>query len=402
MFILADDLSGAADCATGAARAGLTSVVAFGGAEGVEAQVLAVDADCRYLPAARARAINAALWRSGAAAGRLFYKKIDSTLRGNFATEMTALTGAGLAVVAPAFPATGRTTRDARVLVGGVPLERNETWADERMTGEADIAAMLRDAGLAACSLPLPIVRGGLRAELQRQVTAARVQAVVCDAETDDDLAVIADASVGLPVYWVGSAGLASHLPRAAGIRGQGRPPDVAVDGPILVVVGSPSSVSRAQVLALESGSGLASLVAPSQVLRAGGRDPGWRALQASLREALAARRDVMIRTGLDGARDLAQGHVLCELLAELLAPVAGGIGALVVTGGETARAVLVALGVHGLQVLREIEPGVALSVALGPRPIAVVTKAGAFGSPAALLASCTELARIRDPGPGA
>jgi 4-hydroxythreonine-4-phosphate dehydrogenase len=51
---------------------------------------------------------------------------------------------------------------------------------------------------------------------------------------------------------------------------------------------------------------------------------------------------------------------------------------------------------------LREIEPGVPLSVALGPRPLSVVTKAGAFGSPAALLGAYRELAGIRRRGAGA
>ena len=400
MFILADDLSGAADCAIGAARAGLASIVVFDGASHPRAQVLAIDSDSRCRTEADARAINAALWRSESAPRRLFYKKIDSTLRGHFAAEMAALSGAGagVAIVAPAFPAAGRTTRDGRVLVGGVPLERTETWINERMTGDADVAAILRRAGLRACSVALAVVRAGLRAELSRAMSEGWVQAIVCDAQTDADLARIAAASVGLPVYWVGSAGLAAHLPGAAGIEGRALLPDAGVAGPILIVVGSLSAVSRQQARSVEAGTDLASFVAAPRVLRAGATDARWQALRDTVGQALLAGRDVMIRIeegGEDGG-DLAQGHVLCDALARLLAPLAGGVGALIATGGETARAVLSALGVTGLRMLREIEPGVPLSLALGPRPMSVVTKAGAFGSPAALLAAYTELSGIR------
>jgi uncharacterized protein YgbK (DUF1537 family) len=103
-----------------------------------------------------------------------------------------------------------------------------------------------------------------------------------------------------------------------------------------------------------------------------------------------------MIRTGVEGHDDLAGGHALCESLGRLFAAVAPRVGALVATGGETARALLAAFGAWGLQPLREIEPGIPLSLALGRRSIPVITKAGAFGSPAALLRCYRELAAIR------
>ena len=46
----------------------------------------------------------------------------------------------------------------------------------------------------------------------------------------------------------------------------------------------------------------------------------------------------------------------------------------------------LSALGAVGLRLVREIEPGVVLSTAEGGRPLPVVTKAGAFGTPETLI----------------
>jgi uncharacterized protein YgbK (DUF1537 family) len=56
--------------------------------------------------------------------------------------------------------------------------------------------------------------------------------------------------------------------------------------------------------------------------------------------------------------------------------------GALLLTGGETAIAVLKALGAGGLRLAGEIEPGVALGALVGGpfAGLGLVTKAGGFG----------------------
>lgn len=63
-------------------------------------------------------------------------------------------------------------------------------------------------------------------------------------------------------------------------------------------------------------------------------------------------------------------------------------------TGGETACALLTRLGVHGIRLLEEVEPGVPLGITQGAVRIPVMTKAGAFGHDRSLLNS---LARMHD-----
>ena len=62
------------------------------------------------------------------------------------------------------------------------------------------------------------------------------------------------------------------------------------------------------------------------------------------------------------------------------------GAGRLIVAGGETAGAVLGALGVTMLTIGREIDPGVPWTTAMverpARRPIALALKSGNFGSP--------------------
>ena len=62
------------------------------------------------------------------------------------------------------------------------------------------------------------------------------------------------------------------------------------------------------------------------------------------------------------------------------------GVRRLVVAGGETAGAVVQALGVTGLRIGRQIDPGVPWTVSLprsrGEPPLALALKSGNFGTP--------------------
>jgi len=406
ILIIADDLSGAADCASAFARTGMDSLVVFGddAAQADEACVLAIDADSRRLPAAEAARIHQALQARYYAESMLLYLKIDSTLRGNFAAELAAIApGAGLAIVAPAFPKAGRTTRNGRQYLHGIPLEQSDVWRVEGMDGAADIPAMLERRGVRTVAIGLPALRQPTASVLALFAALARdgVQAVVCDAETDDDLSLIAEASLQLPTrcFWVGSAGLATQL--AIALR-QASPVTAAaslkadVRGAILTVVGSMSGVSREQARQLHAATTVACIDVAVSVLRGGPLDAGWLALQQRLSAALAEGSDLLLTIAGDTAVDIDEGVLLCQALARLVAPLTAGVGALIATGGETARALLCEMGCYGLRLAAEIEPGVPLSVAAGPRALAVITKAGAFGSADTLLACYRTLAAAR------
>ena len=395
LVIIADDLSGAADCAVVCVQAGLDTLVILGDlAQEPVADVLSVDGDTRGRPRADAVAETARLVRAHAGVDRLLFRKLDSTLRGHVGAELAATlavrreTGPAVAVMAPAFPATGRTTVGGRQWLHDVPLEATEIWRREAIPGRAYIPEMLAAAGLRAGVIDLAQVCGpDLSAHMATM--AATQDVLVCDAATEADLHAIAVASMSLGrrTVWAGSAGLARYLPAAAGLaRGRRIAPVPPADGPILFVVGSLSAVSRAQVDQLAAAPGLAVLTVPPAVLRAGPADPRWRGQEQALDDALATGQDVVLVLGVDRDADLTEGLTLARALARLASPHAGRIGALVSTGGETARAVLHAFGATGLRLVDEVEPGVPLSVTEGWRSMPVVTKAGAFGAPGTLL----------------
>ena len=58
------------------------------------------------------------------------------------------------------------------------------------------------------------------------------------------------------------------------------------------------------------------------------------------------------------------------------------GVRRLVVAGGETSGAVVKALGIEGLAIGGQIDPGVPACTSLGERPLAIALKSGNFGAP--------------------
>ncbi|SDB68909.1 4-hydroxythreonine-4-phosphate dehydrogenase PdxA [Belnapia rosea] len=408
-LILADDLTGAADCAIAFARHGQPAVVGWGEAPvpAAGAEVFAIDADSRRLSPAQAAARHRALLEARLRPGMRLVKKIDSTLRGQPAAELRATIealrarGAGaMALVAPAFPATGRTTEGGRIHLQGVPLEATPLWARDHSYPSADLVAVLEAEGLKARLLPLDAVRGAA-AEGIAAALAEGLDALVCDATRPEDLDAIARASLpfGDRVFWTGSGGIAVALATAEGGAGAAAPPSLprAGAGGMLVVVGSVAEASRAAAARLvEAGAVRPFSLPPSLLLDAAAAERAGTAIAA----ALAAGEDVLVDIGAEGEADLSRGALLAGRLAAVLAPAAPHVAGLFATGGETACALLGRLGVTGIRLLDEMEPGVPLGVTLGAHAIPVMTKAGAFGTAETIARSLARLRTLLARGP--
>ena len=145
----------------------------------------------------------------------IVYKKLDSTLRGPIAAELAAASGASgrdRAVVAPAFPATGRTTVDGVQLVRGVPVHETEAKDDPRTpVREGHVPTLLAAAFPSVVSLSTEDLADP--ATVRRALEEARC--VVADAARDEDLeALVRAVPDPSEVLWAGSAGLAVALGR--------------------------------------------------------------------------------------------------------------------------------------------------------------------------------------------
>ncbi len=411
-LILADDLTGAADCAIAFAHRGATATVGWGDHRreaGPRPRVLSYDCDSRGRPAREAAARHADALRRLLDPGTLLFKKVDSTLRGQPAAEVSACiaglrarSGRTFAIVAPAFPATGRTVVGGHVHVAGRALEHAEVWRRDHTYASADLVAVLASAGLRAAVLPLSLVRGEaetLRAALA-SLAADRDVAAVCDAETPDDLERVARASrpFAASTLYVGSAGLAHALAELihGSVASAEAPPSDAGSGRggTLLVVGTLAAVSRAAARRVVAAGDVRHVPVPPALLL--GPEAAWEPVAATLAEVLGAGKDVIVEIAAGAAPDLSIGPGLATALARLLRPILPRVGALAATGGETAAALLTGCGVHGIHLHAEIEPGVCLGLTLGALSIPVVTKAGAFGDEDSLTRIAARLRHIR------
>jgi 4-hydroxythreonine-4-phosphate dehydrogenase len=409
IVIIADDLTGAADCGV-ACGAPAVVLLEKPGTRMSDAAVLAIDADTRSMAAEQAADIVADLvtefvsrdeFEAGDHCPILLFKKVDSTLRGNVGAELAAALKARrrratsaervVALFAPAFPAHGRTTVGGRHTAHGQLLENADLWPDQSVRPRSDLAGIVRDSGLSCASIGLQVVRAGAHPlETAMMRLASEVDVLVCDAQSDADLDAIARAAMVLDpkTVWSGSAGLARHIPRAAGLApcplGYASTP--LMSGPTLFVVGSPAHASLSQARALAAAPDIAAITIPPELLLSAEAAAAAHEHAQHIASSLQRGMDVLVQ--LDGPEPCAApcaaegARRLTSSLARLIAPCADHAGALVATGGETARSVLDAWRIRRLRLLGEVEPGLPCSVAEGwRRPLIILTKAGTFGT---------------------
>jgi uncharacterized protein YgbK (DUF1537 family) len=400
LVIVADDLTGAADTGACFASAGFATVIPLSDTAIPNADVVVLSTDSRDLSASdAAQAVTAAMARmtsarrGGSKRGSdadsvLIYKKIDSALRGHPRDELLAAmeaTGARRALVAPAFPAEGRTTVGGRQHIDGVPVESTEFGGAGAVS---DLTALFEtDQGPPVRLLDLATLRGQPDA-LWRLLRDDSDGLVVADAELDDDLMTLSRAVAGGRLQlFCGSAGFARQLARALPLTRNPRPRSKVIhgSGPILIVAGSQHEATARQIQVLRD-SGVP-IVRPDQSLIDDPATP----LDSTVIEVathLAAGRPVALTT-LGLASCPLGGFFVTTRLGQIVAApaVSSQVGGLVLTGGDVAAAVSRALGTTALWLEGEITPGMPHGVLEGgrlhARPIA--TKAGSFGDDNAL-----------------
>lgn len=373
--------------------------------------VAALNTESRHTsPALAARAVESAVRTLARTGCTRFYKKVDSTLRGNLAAEIhaaLAATGAELAVVAPAFPEAGRLTVGGYQLVAGLPVSVSPYGRDPLAPAtESHLPTLLAAGGGPRVGhLGLDVVMRGPEAiatALARAVASAE-RLVAVDACRFEDLAALARAIALTPyrVLPVGSAGLAQAL-RPHRLFGAPAPSGPWVAGgqaPVLVAAGSLNPVTLEQVRRLGPAVRLVPVDVETLLLS---EDEGRDQLVARVLPLLLARQDVVLSTGSGPealqrgtrlGRDLLMsapqtGERIARALGRVVAALAASapLSGLIVTGGETALGVCRALGGGPWRVARELLPAIPLLVGEpGGQPLRLVTKSGGFGSPEAL-----------------
>lgn len=420
--VVADDLTGAGDTGVQFARAGLKTrslVGAWDAASLMDVDVVVVNTESRAArPEDAHRAVLQTVRRLLEAGGRPIYKKTDSTLRGNIGAELDALLDGGgvrLAVLCPAFPANARTVVGGFLLVDGQPVARTAIGRDPvSPVRQSHIPALVTSQSRhRVAHISLITVEQGAAAVRQALdgMAAQGPTTVVVDAVSDADLAVIAEAAAGMGegVLLAGSAGLAQPVATllAARERRDGAA-STSASRSVLMACGSVNPTSRAQLAKLSAQPGWVTVVLDLRAALHGGRAwTTWRDRAVSQAvEAVAAGQSVAVSTPGDQAdvetarrEGVAAGLSPDQVpahLARAIADVAVGVATkardrlagMVLTGGDTARAVMDRLGAPGVDLLSEVSPGIPYgTISGGSLPgMPVVTKAGGFGKPEALV----------------
>lgn len=375
--IIADDLTGALDVAGPFASRGHPTWVVVDEARCEpsrvrRAQVTSINSASRHLSAASAAdCVQGIARRLCAPDVQILIKKIDSTLRGNVVAETLAVmdaTGRPNAVVAPAFPAQGRTVTDGVVFVKGVPLLETSFARDALSPPPRQLLEeVFRTADLQAT-----VERTSPGGPFDLASRGRKKRVFVVDGRTEEDLrqTVRALSTRLADCVLVGSAGIAGAVAELCMPAGPTRSPPHTT-GQVLVAVGSRAEQSVQQVTALSREPDARVYEAPDGRLEAV-------ALQSADTPTIVLRATPGVGGRQANAEEVASS--LASHVAQLLRT--RPVGALVATGGDTAIAILQALAQSALEVMGDLLPGIPYCrMEVDGRPVWLVTKAGGFGT---------------------
>ena len=360
IVILGDDLTGCCDAAAAFAH-GPSRVVFLSEDSALDVPPTGTLSICtasrQQAPQVAASRIRSAITRLGSPSSCHWFKKIDSTLKGNVAEEVTACLEASIATIAvltPAFPQQGRVVRNGNLETRG--MSRSLALPDLLRRGSKLPVRHFSIAGLAALCDQSTFDRSA----------GTEAQIWTFDALCAEDVARVAQLVriLGPRALPVGSAGLAYALaPYFSGVCPSTKTNcfPSAVAGRLIVLAGSVNPLTSQQVQRLQD-------------LRCGillEEDP----LVAQFAEG-ESHTPLTIRWKWNArTRDAIEG---------VLQRLAGTPGTILLTGGDTAQAFVEMTGVHALEIRGDVATGIPWGTICGGLLDGwqFVTKAGGFGTP--------------------
>lgn len=333
ILALADDMTGALEVGAKFSASGIRTLVSTRPVPADSATAVVFDTETRHLPSMQASSkVKRFLLESGATHPSLIYKKIDSTLRGNIASELQALAQCypdWSIGYAPAYPALGRTVKGGILYVDGVAVADTEFGQDAlNPIRTSSVSAMLDP------DLPCTIFDGDSEIHLAEAALAILGDSCMRIAAGPAALAEMLACKIDLP------RSEAPHLPLVR---------------TCLVINGSRHERSIKQMRQAEA--------------------QGWRALHTNHHPNADPR----------SIADENSRYTVERIAAE-------EPDAVLVIGGDTAFAVVQTLGLPPLLPIAEVVPGVPVTriqaehlLTVLPRrrrDLYLITKAGGFGEP--------------------
>lgn len=403
---IADDFTGGTDLADTLCRRGMRAIQLIGPPSEAlsipEADAIVIALKSRTIPAMEAvgLSLDALRWLRKAGARQFLFKycsTFDSTPAGNIGPVADALLnelGQETTIACPAYPENGRTVYQGHLFVGdGLLSESPMRHHPITPMTDSDLVRLLSAQTQGRVGLiPYAVVSQGPEA-IRQAYERLRVDGfryAVVDALTERHLEDLAIAFADLTLL-TGASGIAVGLPGNFRRLGLLHNLDLTsqlpnVDGYSAIISGSCSAATLAQVTAVKD-SWPAFYVDP--ITLAAGENVEDRVLSwaeahindgplliyssAPPNDVARIQRDL----GGDYASQLVE-HALANIAQHLIAL---GVRKMIVAGGETAGAVVQALGIRWLQIGPQIDPGVPWTFSLSGSPLALVLKSGNFGT---------------------
>ena len=406
---VADDFTGASDAASFLAAGGLSTILvngvpgpAMAPPDDADAVVVALKTRTRETAAAVADTLESLRRLDEMGAGQFYIKycsTFDSTPKGNIGPVCDAamdLWDAPYTLLCPSLPVNGRTVREGRLYVDGVPLERTH-MRSHPLTPMWDsfIPELMRGQSRYPCFLVSAAAMSGEAAAIGRQIEAYRARGkrfyLIPDYQTDSDAARIVQLFGDLKLLTGGSGLLAALAGRhrrygdnpvgGAGKAGQTAGADrlPPCGSKAVLLAGSCSAATQAQVGRYLAEGGYGIMLDPEK-LSSGGQDV--EAIGEEIRQS--GQEDILIYSP-GSAGHLTGGERESHILEEGAARLArialdSGYTRFIVAGGETSGAVVGALGWSAFQIGASVAPGVPVMIPLGVRNARLVLKSGNFG----------------------
>jgi uncharacterized protein YgbK (DUF1537 family) len=400
---IADDFTGGTDLANNLVKSGFRTVQTIGipksSAELNEVDAVVVALKTRTCPPEQAvsESSNALDWLKSAGCRQFYFKycsTFDSTPRGNIGPVIEVLLrglGESLTIASPAFPDNGRTVYRGHLFVHDQLL--NESGMQNHpltpMTDPNIVRVLAAQTNLAVDLIRLDLIRQGEKAVSRALEISRPPTALITDATSNEDLAILAGAAKDLKLV-TGGSGLALGLGKNFDLQGKKAASSTAPPGRRAILAGSCSRMTLQQIevakkfyphFRVEPGDLHSEFQSSLEnVLR-------WAADHRSNHNPLlvytsAAPDEITKNQKTLGVEQAGQ---LCETFLAAVASkfVDDGITQLIVAGGETSGAIVQKLGIDLLRIGPEIDPGVPWTLASGDgREIAMALKSGNFGSP--------------------
>ncbi|WP_462410433.1 four-carbon acid sugar kinase family protein [Neobacillus sp. Marseille-QA0830] len=411
-LIIADDLTGATDAGIQFAKKGLKTEVIFDckdlTEESKKSEAIVIETNSRSISKTEsydrvtkiAKCIRSNQFHT-------IYKKIDSSLRGNIGQEIDAILDElhyKAAFIVPSFPSNGRTTINGIHFLNNIPINQTEMAKDPvTPISTASILEILKEQSKRKCQLVnLTQIRGDFNecSSIILNAINNRVELFIFDAETDNDLIRVAEliSNFKFKVLTVGSAGLAKFLYH----NRNEQITKIKINNPtnpVILVSGSASEKTHHQLTEVSKLDYVESIVIDPLLLL---KSPQENAMEKSrcislINLSLNAGKSVSFQMNsthahIQTCQDLARGlgldntatsNFIMKNMGEIITQVLAfhKINGLILTGGDTAKAICSAMEINSIELLDEFEPGIPIGRLHGERVFYAITKAGSFGN---------------------